>query len=298
MYYQWRDRTISLCDDLAFKAAFGRPEHSGLTLALLNSLMRQLKRPEFVSLQILNPFSMADFKGDKEISVDIYAEADQHQQFQVEMQVRTRPELPERFLDNWTRLYARQIGRGQDYQSHKPLLAVWFLVEGMPGNTEPVLVHTLRDQYNRELLGHQVLVLIDMAAWRRSLSRSCTGGILESGLVAWLMQFVGEGIRQLQDDDPVPVPGPVSETEKEIAQIMLSLLRDNKAWYRNESRRMARMDHAAFLRQAMAEGEAKGKLEGIVEGKLETAKAMKAEGIDVQVISRVTGLPVEEIQAL
>jgi len=52
----------------------------------------------------------------------------------------------------------------------------------------------------------------------------------------------------------------------------------------------------------LAIGEAKGRAEGRAEGirneKLENARKMKQLGIDISTISQVTGLSVEEIEAL
>jgi predicted transposase/invertase (TIGR01784 family) len=50
------------------------------------------------------------------------------------------------------------------------------------------------------------------------------------------------------------------------------------------------------------EGHLEGKIEGeqigIKKGKIETARAMKAKGIEIFVIAEVTGLAVEEIERL
>ncbi len=60
------------------------------------------------------------------------------------------------------------------------------------------------------------------------------------------------------------------------------------------------------VRQALKEGEKKGKKEGIIEGekkglitgKIETAKNMMAKGFDIQVISEITKLDVETLHQL
>jgi predicted transposase/invertase (TIGR01784 family) len=44
--------------------------------------------------------------------------------------------------------------------------------------------------------------------------------------------------------------------------------------------------------------ELEGKLEGILEGKKETARKLKARGMAVQDISDITGLSIELIQSL
>ena len=55
----------------------------------------------------------------------------------------------------------------------------------------------------------------------------------------------------------------------------------------------------AFARdKGLEEGEAKGKAEGRAEGKAEIAKAMLAEGMDLALIIKLTGLSAEELSAL
>ena len=59
---------------------------------------------------------------------------------------------------------------------------------------------------------------------------------------------------------------------------------------------MTERDYTNILNTCRAEGEAKGKAEGLVEGKIEVARAMKAKGLDIALISELTGLPEEEIR--
>ena len=56
--------------------------------------------------------------------------------------------------------------------------------------------------------------------------------------------------------------------------------------------------YKAGLKAGLKEGEAKGKEAGLREGKLETARQMKADGMALEAIAKYTGLPVTEIAAL
>jgi predicted transposase YdaD len=47
-----------------------------------------------------------------------------------------------------------------------------------------------------------------------------------------------------------------------------------------------------------AEGEAKGRAEGEAKGKLKMVKQMLTGGLDIEVISRISGIPAEEIKNL
>ena len=61
---------------------------------------------------------------------------------------------------------------------------------------------------------------------------------------------------------------------------------------------MAEWDREGQLATAIMTGEERGLAKGRAEGVAKTAKAMKAEGLPTDVISRCTGLTAEQIEAL
>ncbi|MFZ2635240.1 MAG: Rpn family recombination-promoting nuclease/putative transposase [Rectinemataceae bacterium] len=118
--------------DIVFKLLFGNADHPGLTVSLLNAILPVLGRPRVRSVQILNPYTLAEFSREKEIVVDVRARDESGHDYQIEMQVESHPDLPRRMLDNWSRLYRRQIKKGQDYLDHNSLICVWILEEPLP----------------------------------------------------------------------------------------------------------------------------------------------------------------------
>ena len=106
--------------DVVFKRIFATPAQAHITKAFLNSLLPLAKVPLIEEIRILNPFRLAEFAGDKEISVDVLARDKEGRDFQIEMQVRRDGALTSRILDNWARLYDAQIRKGEDYRLHSP----------------------------------------------------------------------------------------------------------------------------------------------------------------------------------
>ena len=72
--------------------------------------------------------------------------------------------------------------------------------------------------------------------------------------------------------------------------------------HRREVLIRAMAEHRGAKELGIEEGLAKGREEGLTEGRkeafVETAKALKAEGIDLSVISKCTGLSLDEIRKL
>ena len=57
-------------------------------------------------------------------------------------------------------------------------------------------------------------------------------------------------------------------------------------------------DYYSTMKTAHKQGVAEGMEKGIVQGYVETARRMKAKGFAVEDISEITGLSIEEIEAL
>ena len=96
---------------------------------------------------------------------------------------------------------------------------------------------------------------------------------------------------------------------KKAVGVLKKLSSDERARLLYESREKARRDELARLHGALAEGEAiglaKGEVIGLAKGEAKLAEAKKqmikqmlADGMSPDIISRYTGLTVEEIEAL
>ena len=61
---------------------------------------------------------------------------------------------------------------------------------------------------------------------------------------------------------------------------------------------MLRREREDGFDKGIKEGIAKGKLEGIKEGQISMAKSMKTKNLDINLISEITGLTIDEIEKL
>ncbi len=86
----------------------------------LNDLLPLIGRHRAERITILNPYHLAEFRDDKEISVDVRVQDNEKRDFQIEMQIRAEDAPPSRFFDNWSRIYSGQINRGEPYTKHRP----------------------------------------------------------------------------------------------------------------------------------------------------------------------------------
>jgi len=282
--------------DLVFKNIFGSPEHSHLTLSFLNSLLPLVDAPLASSIDIVNPFKLAEFSGDKEIAVDIHARDETGRDFQVEMQVRSNPSLPDRMHDNWARIFMSQLRRGQEYQRHKPVVSVWIL--GATCFADSSWLHAFRtcDLQRGTKLGESLLIVTIELGKRAALPDLSEEVIFRPGIDEWLYLLAhGEDI-----DPEGPRYGEVEKDIREAVEIMETYSKAQKARYTYDRRLEWERLRAEEIREIQESREARenGRAEGLAEGRVEVARRLKERGMDLETIASITQLELEVVKRL
>ena len=81
----------------------------------------------------------------------------------------------------------------------------------------------------------------------------------------------------------------------EMVKYLLSTRKDAEKYTDKNFYRLLENEYMTVLDKIIEKGRAEGEEKGIEKGKLETAKNLKAEGIELSVILKVTGLTVEQL---
>ncbi len=88
------------------------------------------------------------------------------------------------------------------------------------------------------------------------------------------------------------------EEIKEAKEELFRISSNEKERMLYEDRRASLLDKVSALENAERKGVQIGLQQGLEKGKRETAKNLLNEGLDIQLISKVTGLSVDEIKML
>ena len=89
------------------------------------------------------------------------------------MQVERHADLPRRMLDNWSRLYDRQIGTGEAYTDHRLLLCLWILdvsIPDMPAWFDAVDITRRSD--GRPISRDFLMITLQLERWRSLYGRN------------------------------------------------------------------------------------------------------------------------------
>jgi predicted transposase/invertase (TIGR01784 family) len=280
--------------DVVFKKLFGSPEHADLTLSFVNSILPLVGKARAATIEILNPFRLAEFQGDKEIVVDIRAKDETGREFQIEMQVRKEPDLADRMLDNWARAFTAQVKKGQRYGRHRPLIAIWVLEEKLFPDAAWLHSFKLEDHEHGIELGESLLIAVIELYKRTSLSDFGPEAMFKEGIDEWLYLLArGESL----DTDS----GTLKRAEKgirEAVEIMSAFTKQEKARYTYEKRLEWERVMAGMKEDAHDEGLSEGRIEGSRERALEAAQRLKALGVDIDIIAQGMAMSREDIEKL
>ncbi len=134
---------IDPCVDVVFLRLFGG-ENEAIRVDFLNAVLAPDVRIRHAT--VINAIQMPTFDGQAGLRLDLKVVDEAERVYQVEMQRRRHPGLDKRMLYGWARLYADQLGSGEDYAKLQPVVSVWICEEdAFPSSQRAHLRFTLRD---------------------------------------------------------------------------------------------------------------------------------------------------------
>jgi predicted transposase/invertase (TIGR01784 family) len=128
---------ISPLVDFAFKLMLGSPEHSGITIHFLNSIL--INQPRITHVEILNPFLGKQFDDDKLSVLDILATDEHGRLLNIEMQTSLPAGMSQRLAYYVSNLYVSQLHEGNQYSELRPAISICVLTQAL--FAEPPALH-------------------------------------------------------------------------------------------------------------------------------------------------------------
>jgi len=295
--------------DLTFKLIFG--EHKDLVMSLLNALLPLPDDGRIESVEYISNELVPDNPGKKNSIVDVQCMDSQGRRFIVEMQNLWNVSFVKRVMLNTAKAIVKQVGQGEDFTKLQPVYSLNLLnQEGFDTETEEFY-----HDYVLTNVSHHEKTLESIRVIFVELLKFKPKSIAERKMAVLWLRFLTE-----ISEDTGEVPAELlenAETCKAMQILEKSAYSDSQLhnyqnfWYTIHSERvLEETGHAKGLaeglEQGRAEGLEQGRAEGLEQGRAEgqlgkareIACSMKAEGLGVQQIVRLTGLSAAEIAAL
>jgi predicted transposase/invertase (TIGR01784 family) len=295
--------------DIVFKKIFG--EHPHLLKSFLNAILPlpadgQIETLEYLSCQQIPAIPII-----KTPIVDVKCKDQQGKIFIVEMQIEWTNSFMQRLLFGAASAYVKQLSIGETYELLNPVYGLG-LIDSIYDKETPEWYHhyglVKLNNPQKEVIKGLTLVFVELPKFKPSK-------LIDKKLQVLWLRFMREIGGKTQEVDPsllaVPEIKEAIHLAEEAAYTPAELEAYEGYWKAVSSERTllkSRLEEglAKGKAEGLAEGLVKGKTEGLAEGlvkgktegKAEIAKNMKAEGVPISLISKYTGLTVDQIEQL
>jgi predicted transposase/invertase (TIGR01784 family) len=307
-----KNKLLSLKLDYVFKKIFGDKKNSDLLIDFLSAAL-DMDEEEYESVTVEDPHLNRAYEDDKLGILDIRILTKTGKIVNVEMQVFSGIAFRARILYYISELFTTQINRGEEYTKLKKVVSV--VIADFPiieGTEECDHRFTLYDKKNEVEFSD----LLEIDTFDLTKSDRMTGN---ERLADWLRLFNTEEeseMAELAERNPKIKKTIVaikemseSEVERRIASAREKELRDKHAQIMFGEQEGEKRGEQKGIEIGKKEGIDIGKKEGIDIGeqrerqrlhqeKLDSARIMKRDGMDVALIGKYLGLAAEEIAAL
>jgi predicted transposase/invertase (TIGR01784 family) len=317
-------RYINFYTDFAFKKFFGTEANKEFLISFLNALLELEGEKEIADLTYLNTEQLGFSNNERRAVYDVYCTTKEGERFIVEMQKAKQENFRDRALYYSSFAIQDQGQKGTKnntvYWDYKlsPVYVVGildFVMDDSPEKVDHLItkVQLMDDTY--EVFNKNLnFIFIEMPKFRKEESE------LETFMDKWLYAIKNLG---KLDDKPTALTEAIFKRFFEVAEIAAfskterydyeENLKNCNDWFSvmNTAKKDGLEEGEAIgIEKGRAEGEAIGLKKGRAEGEviglqkgetlgiLKTAKKMKEEGLDVNVISKLTNLSIDEIEKL
>ncbi len=276
-------RFINPFTDVGFKRIFGQPIHKELLIDFLNDLLVGEKR--ILDITFLDKEILPEYDNDRGLIYDVYCTNEDGEQFIVEMQNREQVYFRDRALFYLSQAISRQGERGAKWLFNlKAVYGVFFMnfrLKDFPPQLRSDVELAYRDSH-LPFSDKLRFIFLQLPCFKKE-EHEC-----ENDFERWI--YVLKNMETLQRL-PFKARKSVFEKLEQIVDIA-ALSKEDRMKY-DESIKVYR-DNEAVLEFALE----KGRAEGDRIRNLQNALSMKENGIPAELIARITGLSMDEIQAL
>lgn len=266
--------------DVIFQALFGSNKEN-ITQSFISDILG--KPVEIIDIKTDDSI-LREYPSDKAGRLDLKTKFEDGTICQIEMQMTDEKNTIKRLLYYWSKTYSKQLKMGSDYKELNKTIGIIitnYEVEELEGieelDTKWQIIETKRGK--RLLTDDLELRIIELSKAEKALQKD-----KYNRLAQWLTFMDNPNTERVDEI--------VKENEevKKAKNVLYEMSEDEKLQRLAELREKWDIDERSALSSA--------KEEGIENTKLEIARKMKDENMDIQIIIKITGLSKEVIENL
>lgn len=273
--------------DYIFKTIFGQEDRKPLLISFLNALFKGV--PTVTDITLENTDITKILETNKASRLDIKATSNDGTKLDIEIQCKNSGEIPQRAFYYLANMVPASVHSGGSYKGPS-VIGIWILGEHMTDRQNAVSDAYMTFQPSHPdpyqiLTDSARIIFIELSKFNPK------DGDAKDLLTAWL-SFLKDPV--LMDDAFLEI-----REVKRAMDTLKYISTDDEVRAIADLQQRTINDYNSQMTVAMEEGIALGKEEGIALGikkeKVETARAMLAEGMSPETVSRCTKLTMEEV---
>lgn len=275
--------------DLIFKLVFG--EHEDLMMSLLNALLPLDSDGQITSLEYVTPEMVPENPSKKNSIVDVRCTDQKGRQFIVEMQLHWNEGFKQRVVFNASKAVVKQLKKGEDYTLIQPVYSLNFINEGMFQPDTDEFYHDfaiVNVEHSDRIIEGLRFVFVELPKFKPQ-------SIAEKKMAVLWLRFLTE-ISEATEEAPAELLEN-EETRKALSIVEKSSMSEGQL-YAYEQFWDAVVNERVLIRGGYKMGMAQGEAIGIEKTNRKNALNFKKLGVDIETISKATGLTIEEIESL
>ena len=278
------EKKPAVINDYIFKKIFSKKGNESILkdflISVLNIPIQKVETRAEVSLE-------RQLEENKLGRLDILAKLDDNTIVNIEVQILNKYNFIDRTMYYWSGNYYNELRAGEDYNKVKKVIAINILdYEIFEEGPYHEIARIRRDYKNKILTDKMELHFIQIPKFLKENRGTKTK------LEQW-MQFISQ-----KDEKEVELAMKENEEIKKANEEYEYLTGDEAERRLALLREEAIRDEKTMLKGSREEGIEIGRKEGKKENKIEIAKNMLKERMDIRTISRLTNLTIEEIENL
>ena len=276
--------------DFVFKKIFGSEENKSVLISFLNATLKP--KCEIVSVDLKNTDIEKEYLKDKFSRLDVKATTSNNEIINIEIQMNDQYNMTKRTLYYWSKLYEEQMEQSDNYRKLNRTICINILNYNYLKNNKFHNIYRLKEiETNEELTDICEIHFIEIPKLRH-LDLKDEADMLEVW-IEFLRDPESEVIRNAEQTN-----NEVKKAKDKLYKLSQNK-EDRELYYLREK---SIKDEVSALSNAEQKGIEKGREEGLKEGEnnkaIEIAKTSIENGLDDNLISTLTGLPLKEIKDL
>jgi len=278
-------RPLDPLSDYYIRYLFGSESNKDLLMDFINAVFSEKGFPLVVDLEIRNPFNFKSSLVDKETVVDILAKDSTGRQINVEIQNDVKDGFEQRSLYYWANIYRSQLDSGERYYNLKPTVCINLLNSSIfPDLLDFHSCFRITEKDHSDCILTEDLQIHFIELPKLIVNK---GEDLDDRLKIWCYYLEKEGYLEEEDmpvligKDPI-----IRKARKEYSRFTA----DDEKMALAEAREKYLKDYNSDMYISHKRG--------MEEAHLQDAQKMIAEGLESPLISKITGLSVDEVNEL